>query len=97
MVLFQIVHSDPGWCVQSRGFTWRFASCQDAMQFAVEMAEHYANASGRATEVRMQQADGSSEELRSYGGVVQLVDAVAQAMGARRQRGSDRIGQVPMR
>jgi hypothetical protein len=83
-VVYYVCRTGQGWSVQSRGFSWSFDSCQDATQFAVEMAERYADASGRTTQVRLQDPDGRFHEIRSYGGIVQLPSAVARALGTRR-------------
>jgi hypothetical protein len=68
-VVYYIVPNGQIWRVQSRGFTWEFPTGQQAAEFAVEMADRYAGASGRTTCVRMQTPDGEFHELRRFAGV----------------------------
>jgi hypothetical protein len=82
-VTYYILRKESGWCVQSRGFHWSFDSCQEASEFAVEMAGHYASASGRATQVRLQDADGTFHEIRCFGGVTRHPGVAALAAAVR--------------
>jgi hypothetical protein len=87
-VIYFIEADDHGWQVRSRGFNWRFASKEEATDFAISMAEAFAEASGRTTYVRRAEASGRVEELQVFCGVVPLVAAVANlALAARRPSG----------
>jgi hypothetical protein len=83
-IAYYIVPRGQGWRVHSRGFTWDFDTRQEANAFALEMAEHYACASGRSTCVRLQLPDGGFDELRSFAGLVALPTAVAGQLGEKR-------------
>jgi hypothetical protein len=68
-VTYYIFPNGAGWRVHSRGFVWDFTSGQQAVEFAGDMAEQFARASGQPTSVRFQDEGGGFHELRSYEGV----------------------------
>jgi len=65
-VTYYIFPHAGGWRVQSRGFEWDFAQGPQAVDFANDMAEQYARASGVATSVRFRDEAGEFHELRAY-------------------------------
>jgi hypothetical protein len=66
MVTFDIFPVGAGWRVQSRGFAWGFAQGPQAVEFASDMAEHYARACGQPTTVRYRDDTGDPHELRHF-------------------------------
>jgi hypothetical protein len=88
-VIYFIEADDQGWHVRSRGFSWRFAGTEEATDFALSMAEAFAEASGRTTCVRRAESSGRVEELQVFCGIVPLLAAVAShAPSARRASGN---------
>ena len=67
-VTYDIFANDAAWRVHSRGFAWDFSTGQHAVEFAHDMAEQFARASGQAASVRFQEAGGGFHELRAYEG-----------------------------
>jgi hypothetical protein len=67
-VTYHIFPSGDGWRVHSRGFVWDFATGEHAVEFANDMAEQFARATGQPASVRFQEAGGDFHELRAYEG-----------------------------
>ena len=65
-ITYDIHPNGDAWRVLSRGFVWDFAQGAQAMEFASDMAEQYARASGQATCVRYREPGGELHELRSF-------------------------------
>lgn len=65
-VTYYIFPNGAGWRVHSRGFVWDFSSDSLAVEFASDMAEQFARASGQSTSVRVQDEGGGFHELRGY-------------------------------
>jgi hypothetical protein len=82
-VTYYIFPNGAGWRVHSRGFVWDFASGPQAVEFASDMAEQFARASGQATSVRFQDEGGGFHELRGYEGNVTWLPGAQE--GAARQ------------
>ena len=71
------MRTNDGWRVVSRGFAWEFDNLARAFEFALDMAEQYARASGRTTSVRLQdEANGEVREARAFVGVAPINAAV---------------------
>src|SRR5688572_28486876 len=87
-MVYLIVANGQTWQVQARGFTWHFATREEASDFALAMAEEFAIASGRTTYVRLQHDTGVIEELQVYCGVPLLPAATTPAATARRAPGN---------
>jgi hypothetical protein len=85
-IAYDIVPAGAGWQVTSRGFVWLFADLDEATRFALDMAENYAFAAGRATSVRRPDGRGGLEELRSFAGITSLAGAIAATEEARRMQ-----------
>jgi hypothetical protein len=66
MVTFDIFPVGAGWRVQSRGFVWLFAHGVEAVEFASDMAAHYARACGQPTSVRYRDDTSDLHELRRF-------------------------------
>jgi hypothetical protein len=66
MVTFDIFPVGAAWRVQSRGFVWDFAQDVQAVDFASDMAEHYAHACNQPTNVRFRDDTGDPHELRRF-------------------------------
>ena len=79
-VTYYVMRTNEGWRVVSRGFAWEFDTLTRAFEFALDMAEQYAAASGRTTNVRMQdEANGEFRDARTFVGVTPL-HAAARSM-----------------
>jgi hypothetical protein len=69
-ICYDIFPSGTAWRVVSRGFSWDFAQGAQAVDFANDMAEHFARSSGQGTCVRYRDEAGDVHELNHFEGAL---------------------------
>jgi hypothetical protein len=79
---YTLLPSGAGWKLHARDFTWYFESRDKAISFALATARDFAEATGQATAVRMQDEDGGISELREFGGLSRHTDPFLRVLRA---------------